>query len=55
MVTIERLEHPADVITLAITELDFVMPTAALAQSLQAQGLGFNIKRGDTTALLLVR
>jgi hypothetical protein len=55
MVTNERLEHPADVLTLAIMELDFGMPTAELAQSLQTQGLGFNIKRSDTAAVLLVR
>jgi hypothetical protein len=55
MVTNERLEHPAGVLRLAIAELDFGMPTAELAQSQQTQGLGFNIKRSDTAAVLLVR
>jgi undecaprenyl-diphosphatase len=55
MVTIERLEHPAGLLTLAITELDFGRPTEELAKTLQTQGLGFNIKRRYTTAVLLLR
>ena len=55
MVTLESLQHPAGIVTLARTDQDFRMPTARIAQSLQAQGLGLDIKRGDTTAVLLVR
>ena len=55
MVTLERLEHPAGMVTLAMTDQDFGNPTAQLSQSLQAQGVRLNIKRRDTRALLLVR
>ena len=55
MVSLERLEHPAGMGTLAMTDQDFGMPTAQLAQSLQIQGVRLNIKRRDTTAVLLVR
>jgi len=51
----ERSEHPAGIATLAITDQDFGMPTAQLAQSLQTQGARLEIKPGDTTAVLLVR
>jgi undecaprenyl-diphosphatase len=53
-VTLERLEHPAGIATLAITDQDFGMPTAQLGQSLQSQGVLINIKRRDSTAVLLV-
>jgi hypothetical protein len=39
----------------AQTDRDFAMPTEQLAQSLRAQGVRVNLKRGDTTAVLLVR
>ncbi|MBC7470181.1 MAG: VTT domain-containing protein [Ramlibacter sp.] len=55
MVTLESLKHPAGMATLAVTDPDFAMPTVQLAQSLRAQGVRVNIKRGDTTAVLLVR
>ena len=54
MVTFERLAHPAGIATLAMTDQEFGMPTAQLAQSLQTQGVRLNIKRRDTTAVLLV-
>ena len=54
IVTLERLEHPAGLATLAMTDPDFGMPTAQLAKSLQTQGVRLNIKRRDTTAVLLV-
>lgn len=55
MVTLERLEHPAGMVTLVATDQNFAMPTANLAQSLQTQGVRIDIKRRDTTAVLLVR
>ena len=55
MATLERLEHPAGIATLAMTDQDFGMPTAQLAQSLQTQGVRLDIKRRDTMAVLLVR
>ncbi len=55
MVTRERLEHPAGLVTLAMTDQDFDMPTARLAQSLQTQGVLLTIKRRDTTTVLLAR
>ncbi len=55
MATRERLEHPAGMATLSMTDQDFGMPTAQLARTLQTQGLHVNIKRRDTTAVLLVR
>ncbi len=54
MVTSERLEHPAGMATLVMTDQDFSMPTAQLAQALQTQGLHLTFKRRDTTAVLLV-
>ena len=54
-VTIERLVHPAGLLTLAITQRDFARPTAELAKSIQSQGLGSSIMRRDATAVLLVR
>jgi hypothetical protein len=54
-VTLERLEHPGGIATLAMTDQDFGMPTAQLAQSLQTLGVCLNIKRAGTTAVLLVR
>jgi membrane protein DedA with SNARE-associated domain/membrane-associated phospholipid phosphatase len=53
MVTLERLEHPAGMATLARTDQDFGMPTAQLAQFLQTQGIHINIRRRDATAVLL--
>ncbi|WP_296445268.1 bifunctional DedA family/phosphatase PAP2 family protein [Rhodoferax sp. UBA5149] len=55
MATLERLAHPAGMATLAMTDQDFGMPTAQLAKSLHTQGVRLNIKRRDTTAVLLVR
>jgi hypothetical protein len=55
MVSLERLEHPANMVTLARTDQDFDLPTAQLAQSLQSQSLHLNIKRRDATPVLLVR
>lgn len=55
MVTRERLERPAGMATLAVTDQDFAMPTAQLAQALQTQGLLLTIKHRDTTAVLLAR
>jgi membrane protein DedA with SNARE-associated domain/membrane-associated phospholipid phosphatase len=55
MVTLERLEHPAGMATLARTDRDFGMPTAQLAQFLQTQGIHINIRRRDATAVLLAQ
>lgn len=55
MVTLERLEHPAGMVTLAMTDQDFATSTAQLAQSLQTQGLHLDIKRRNAAAVLLVR
>lgn len=55
MVTLERVQHPASMVTLATTDQDFATPTAQLAQSLQAQGLPLDIKRRSAAAVLLVR
>jgi membrane protein DedA with SNARE-associated domain/membrane-associated phospholipid phosphatase len=55
MVTRERFEHPAGLVTLAMTDQDFAMPTAQLAQSLQTQGVQLTIKHRDTAAVLLAR
>ncbi|MBC7733934.1 MAG: LssY C-terminal domain-containing protein, partial [Bacteriovorax sp.] len=54
IVTLEHLAHPAGLATLALTDQDFAMPTAQLAQSLRAQGVRVNIKRRDMMAVLLV-
>ena len=53
--THERLQHPANMATLALTDQDFAMPTEQLAQSLRAQGVRVDITREDTTAVFLVR
>jgi hypothetical protein len=55
MVHLERLEHPAGIATLAMPDQDSGIPTTQLAQSLQTLGAPLNIKRADTTAVLLVR
>lgn len=55
MVTLERLEHPAGMATLATTDQDFATSTAQLAQSLQVQGRHLDIKRRNAAAVLLVR
>ena len=55
MVTFERLEHPAGIATLTMTDQDFGMPTAHLARSLQTRDVRLDIKRGGTTPVLLVR
>jgi membrane protein DedA with SNARE-associated domain/membrane-associated phospholipid phosphatase len=55
MVTLERLEHPAGMATLAKTAQEFGMPMAQLAQSLQSQGMHLDIKRRETAAVLLLR
>jgi undecaprenyl-diphosphatase len=55
MVTLERLEHPAGMATLAMTDHDFATSTAQLAHSLQTQGLPLDIKRRSAAAVLLVR
>ena len=55
MVTLERLEHPAGMMTLAMTDQDFAKSTAQLAQFLQTQGLHLDIKRRNAAAVLLVR
>ncbi len=55
MVTLERLARPAGIATLAMTDQDFGIPTAQLARSLQRQGVRLDIKRGDTTPVLLIR
>jgi len=54
MVTLERLEHPAGLATMAMTDQEFGMATAKLATSLQSQGVRFDIKRRDKTNVLLV-
>ena len=55
MVTRERLRHPAGLATLAMTDQDFAMPTAQLAQSLQSQGVQITIRHRETAAVLLAR
>ncbi len=55
MVTLERLEHPAGMATLAMTDQDFDTATAQLAQSLRTQGVHLDVRRRDTTAVLLLR
>jgi undecaprenyl-diphosphatase len=55
MVTRERLEHPAGMATLALTDQDFSMPTAQLAQFLRTQDVQLTIKHRDTAAVLLAR
>ena len=54
MVTLERFAHPAGIATLATTDQDFGMATTQLARSLQTHGVGLDMKRRDTTAVLLV-
>ncbi|MEV4909264.1 VTT domain-containing protein [Streptomyces albidoflavus] len=54
MVTLERLVHPANMATLAMTDQDFDRPAAQLGKYLQTQGVRLKIKRRDTTAVLLV-
>lgn len=54
MVSLERVEHPGGMVTLARTDQDFGMPTAQLAQLLQTKGVHVDIQRRDTTAVLLV-
>lgn len=53
MVTRERLEHPAGMATLAMTDQDFSMPMAQLAQSLQSQGVQFDLRRRESMDVLL--
>jgi undecaprenyl-diphosphatase len=54
MVTLERLEHPAGLVTLARTDRDVAMPLAQLEPLLQAQGVQLSIKhRGDKVVLLV--
>jgi undecaprenyl-diphosphatase len=55
MVTLERLKHPADMATLAVTDGNFGMPMQQLAQSLQSRGVPFDVKRDVTATVLLVR
>lgn len=55
MVTLERLSHPAGMVTMATTDQDFGTPAAQLAQTLRTQGLHVDIKDNGTTAVLLVR
>ncbi|WP_372824627.1 hypothetical protein [Polaromonas sp.] len=53
--TLERLAHPAGMVTLALTDQEFDAPAAQLARSLQTQGMRLDIKRGDAADVLLAR
>lgn len=58
MVTIERAEHPAGLVTLVATEADYVTPVAQLAQTLAAAPLAAPVTlaqrhRGDQPVLLV--
>ncbi len=55
MVTRERLKRPAGMVTLAVTDRDFGMPTAQLANALQNQGLHLDIRHRDAAAVVLAR
>lgn len=55
MVTLEWLEHPAGLVAQAMTDQDFDKPTAQLAQSVKTRNMRLDMKRRDTTTLLLVR
>ena len=55
MVTLERLDHPGGIVTRAMTDQDFAMPTAQLAQLLRQHGVSLDIRRRGSLAVLLVR
>ncbi|MBC7599355.1 MAG: phosphatase PAP2 family protein, partial [Polaromonas sp.] len=55
MVTLERLERPAGLVTLAMTDQDFELPLRQLAKSLQSQGVHIDIRHRGTAAVLLVQ
>jgi membrane protein DedA with SNARE-associated domain len=54
MVTLERLAHPGDLVTLALTDRDVDGPPALLAQSLLSQGLQVDLQRREMAAVWLV-
>jgi membrane protein DedA with SNARE-associated domain/membrane-associated phospholipid phosphatase len=55
MVTLERLEHPAGMVTLAMTGPDYARPLAQLAQSLKAQGRHVETRHRDGVDVLLAQ
>ena len=55
MVTLERLKHPARIVTLALTDPDFALASAQLARLLQTQGLALDIRHRDGIDVLLIQ